>query len=257
VFFVISKLLGWLMDPLRLAFTLAGLGAGLYLLRRLPRLRRGLLVAAVVVLWLSSTGAVSSLLCNLLESRHPRPERLARPPAAIVMLTGQTDDARRSPSFYELTESSDRFVETLRLAHRYPDALVLLSGGSSELLNAGPQGEAQVLGRLAREIGVKPGRLLVEDRSRNTRENAVESRHVLARHNIRGPVLLVTSAVHMPRAVACFRGVDQPVIPWPVDFQGHGYGLGAFVPKTDPLLRNRMALHEITGLLVYWLTGYL
>ena len=89
-----------------------------------------LLVAALAAVWLFSTGAVSSLLCTPLESRHPRPARLTAPPAAIVVLTGMTDDSRVSPSFYELTESSDRFVETLRLAHRYPGAAVLITGES-------------------------------------------------------------------------------------------------------------------------------
>ncbi|MBW2536257.1 MAG: YdcF family protein [Deltaproteobacteria bacterium] len=257
MYFVLSKLLGWLTDPLRLALTLAAVAAVLYWRHRLPRVRRGLLVAALAVLWLSSTGAVSSLLCNLLESRHPRPTRLERAPAAIVMLTGQTDDARVSPSYYELTESSDRFVETLRLARRYPGARVLLSGGSGALIEKGRQREASVLARLAREIGLEPGRLLVDDRSRNTRENAVESARLLDQHGLRHPVLLVTSAVHMPRAVACFREAGQTVIPWPVDYQRHGFGLGAFLPKSDPLLRNRMALHEIAGLLAYWIMGYI
>jgi len=257
MYFVFSKLLGWLTDPVRLALTLVALALGLQLVKRLPRLRRGLLIAALAALWLFSTGAVSTVLANLLESRHPRPARLARAPGAIVMLSGQIDDGRVTPSYYELTESSDRFVETLRLAHRYPQARVLLSGGSGALVQAGRQSEARVLARLSREIGLAPSRLLIDDRSRNTRENAVESKRLLEQSHIKGPVLLVTSAMHMPRSVGCFEKVGQPVVPWPVDYQRHGFGLGAFIPKVDPLARSRSVLHELAGLLAYWVMGYI
>jgi uncharacterized SAM-binding protein YcdF (DUF218 family) len=200
---------------------------------------------------------VSSSLCRLLESRNPRPEKLARAPGAIVMLTGMTDEARISPSYYELTEASDRFVETMRLAHRYPRALVVLSGGSAALRPEGRQREGRVLARLARELGISDSRLLVDDRARNTRENAVESKRLLDGRKVRGPVLLVTSAWHMPRSLGCFERVGLKVTPWPVDFQGLGYGPGAFIPRSDGLLRSRMALHEIVGLFVYWIMDYI
>jgi len=257
MFFLLSKLMGWFIDPVRLALSLVVLFLLLRRLHRLPRLRRGLLVAAGVVLWLGSTGAISSVLDNLLESRHPRPAKLTRAPGAIIMLTGQTDDSRVTPSFYELTESSDRFVETLRLAHRYPAAKVILAGGSAALVPAGRQREGLVLARLAREMGLPDTRLLVDDASRNTRENAVEARRLLRQHHISGAALLVTSAAHMPRSVACFDKVGQPVVPWPVDYQRHGFGLGSFIPKSSPLERNRKVLHELAGLLVYWITGYI
>jgi len=256
MFFVVSKLLDLLTDPVRLALTLAVLAGLLRLIKRLPRLRRGLLVASLAVLWLMSTGAVSTVLTNLLESRHPRPEKLSQPPGAIVMLTGQTDDARITPSYYEFNESGDRFVETMRLAQLYPSAVVLLSGGNSALLPAGRQHEGRVLARLARELGLSPSRLLVDD-SRTTRENALESRRLILQRGIKGPVLLVTSAWHMPRSMGCFAKVGQPVIPWPVDYQRHGYGLGSFIPKSSPLDRNRRVLHELAGLLGYWFKDYI
>jgi uncharacterized SAM-binding protein YcdF (DUF218 family) len=257
MYFVLSKLLGGLTDPVRLALLLVAVAALLRLIRRLPRLRKGLFLAAPAVIGVFSIGAVSSSLCRLLEARHPRPQKLARPPAAIVMLTGVTDDMRVTPSYYELAEGADRLVETVRLAHEYPRALVVLSGGSSALRPRGRQREARVLARLARELGVPAARILVDERARNTRENAVESKRLLERRKVRGPVLLVTSAIHMPRALGCFERAGARVTPWPVDFQGLGYGPGAFVPRSDGLLRSRMVLHELVGLLAYWVMGYI
>ena len=257
VYFHLSKLLGGLLDPTRLSLLLLGTALLLCLIRRLPRLRRALAVVAVALLWVLSTGAVSSALSRVLESRHLRPPDLSRAPGAIVMLTGLTRHVSDSPSRYELTESSDRFVETVRLARKYPRARVVLSGGIASLRRGEGEPESRVLARLARQLGVSGARLLVEDRSRNTHENAVETKRLLDEKRVRGRLLLVTSALHMPRSVACFERVGLKVTPWPVDYQTGGYNLGAFLPSTSGLQRSRVVLHELVGGLVYSLMGYI
>ena len=153
MYFFLSKFLGSLVDPARLALLLLATAMVLRLARRLPRLQRVLVVFSVAVIGVLSTGVASSSLTRLLESRLPRPGALSRAPGAIVMLTGQTRTAPLSPSAYELTESSDRFVETLRLARKYPRARVVLSGGNASLWRRGTRAESRILGRLARQLG--------------------------------------------------------------------------------------------------------
>jgi uncharacterized SAM-binding protein YcdF (DUF218 family) len=251
MFFLLSKTAGYLAEPHALALTLLALALALRLLKRAPRLRRGLVISGVAYLWLMATGGVANLLLYPLETRYARPAVL-RDPAAIVVLTGMTDHSRKSPS-YELTEAADRFVEALRLAYAHPRALLVISGGSAEILDDRYR-EADVLAQLARGLGISEARLRVDRLSRNTRENAVESARLL--RGVRGPVVLVTSAYHMPRSVACFTKVGQPVVPWPADFLRTGSGLGAWLPRPFTLVRSSAALHEYIGWLSYVLAGY-
>ncbi len=257
MFFILSKTIGLLETPHYLALLAILIGLALRLARRLPRLRRGLFIFAVAVLWVFSTGAVATLLLAPLETRYARPDQLAKPPAAIVMLTGLTDHMRMGPRYgYELTEASDRFVEAVRLARKYPEARLLITGGSSELVDTRYR-EARTLGWLARELGVPERQLLIEDQARNTRENATFSVRMLRDKGITGPVLLVTSAYHMPRSVGCFRKAGLEAIPWPVDYLRSGYGPGAWIPKPGSLGRSAVALHEYFGWLSYKISGYL
>jgi uncharacterized SAM-binding protein YcdF (DUF218 family) len=258
MFFALSKTLGdWLTTPHYLALSLFALALLLRLLKRASRLRRALVWSSIGYLWLMATGAFANLLLYPLESRHARPEKLARPPLAIVMLTGATDGQRTGPGI-ELTEASDRFVEAVRLAHLHPGALLVFSGGSSDLIGPKRYREAEALAELAAELGVARRRIVVDRQSRNTRENALRSAELLrARKLERGPVLLVTSASHMPRSVGCFAKVGLEVVPWPTDYWRTRTGLGAFVPKPGTLMKSDAALHEYVGWLSYKLAGYL
>lgn len=253
--FFLAKAVGLLTDPWYLPLLLLIVAGGLRLAKRLPRVRRTLPLVAVGMLWLFSTGAVANLLLTPLEHKHRRPKRLPQQVGAIVMFSGQLDNERDMQGYYELTDASDRFVETVRLARRFPEALVVLSGGTGDLLPEGKLLEAKVLGRLARDLGLAERRLRIEIRSRTTRENAVETAKVLK--GVKGRVVLVTSAAHMPRSMACMAKVGLRVIPWPVDFRKTGYGIGAWIPKPWTMERSRDAIHEHVGLLAYWMLGYI
>jgi len=252
MYFLLSKTVGVIVEPHWTALILVGLGLALRLLKRAPRLRRGLVVAGVVWLWVFATGGVANLLLYPLETRHERPEKLAAPPGAIIVLTGMTDRLRRGPE-PDLTEGADRIVDGLRLARRYPRALLVISGGPAEVLDPSYR-EADFLGQLARDLGIEERRLRVERTSRNTYENAVFSARLV--REVQGPVLLVTSAYHMPRAVACFEKVGQKVIPYPADFLRTDSGPGAWLPRPSGLVRSSAALHEYVGWLTYWIAGY-
>jgi uncharacterized SAM-binding protein YcdF (DUF218 family) len=256
MFFYLSKTLGRLADPLHLSLLLLALAVLFRLIKRLPRLRRWLTYAAVVILVVFSTGAVATLLLHPLETRHPRPAKLPQKPGAIVMLAGVLSFDRKGESYYELTESSDRFVEAVRLARRFPRALLVLSGGTGSLTETEKR-ESPILERLARELGIKASRIRVEERSRNTHENAIESKRLLARAKVKGPVILITSAFHMPRSVACFDKVGLKVAPWPVDYMRSGVHPGTWIPRPWSLARSRLAIKEYLGFVAYWIAGYI
>ena len=254
MFFVLSKTAGLLVSPINLCVTLLAVALVLRLVRRAPRLRRLLALVAGVQLYACSTDLVSNALLYPLESHASRPAKPPTDPAMIVMLTGMASPRRGDD--YDLGDPADRFVETLRLAHRFPRAKILLSGGSGTLSDEGYR-EAELLGRLARDLGLPAERLIVERNSRNTRENAVESARIVRQLAPAGPVLLVTSAFHMRRSLGCFRKAGLDPIPWPVDFRREGFGLGAWLPASIGLRHSELALREYWGLVAYTLVGYL
>ena len=115
--------------------------------------------------------------------------------------------------------------------------------------------EAPLIARLLESFGVAPERIVFEDRSRNTAENAQFSRELVKPK--RGERwLLVTSAYHMPRAVGCFRRVGFMVEAYPVDWQTPGWiALTSVTDLSEGLSRTDLAVHEWVGLIAYWVTG--
>ena len=143
----------------------------------------------------------------------------------------------------------------LELLRRYPKARLVFSGGSASL-RASTLTEAWAVRRFWRAVGLDQGDVLYEDRSRNTFENALFTRD-LVKPKEGERWLLVTSAMHMPRAVGVFRKVGFPVIAYPVDFRTNGAFWRAGVPgdtgSAVSMVEN--AMHEWLGLIAYRLTG--
>ena len=153
-----------------------------------------------------------------------------------------------------LNEAAERLVVVPELARRYPNARVLFSGGTGALRSG--TAEAKVAARLLENLGVARSRITLEDRSRNTLENAVFSKMIIQPKS-GDRWLLVTSAYHMPRAIGVFRKAGFPVEPYPVDWRTRGAedAVRPFATMSDGLQRTDTAVHEWIGLLVYWLTG--
>ncbi|MFD2646981.1 YdcF family protein [Devosia albogilva] len=254
MFFVASKVFWLLAQPLGIVFLLmlAGLIA---LLAGRRRLAVAGLVLALLVHGLVSFTSLGFLLIQPLEARFGVPAEPPEQVGAIVMLGGATL-ARVSTArqVAELNAAGDRLVTTLWLARRYPDAPIVLSGGSG-LLSGDTESEATTAERLLVAHGIAPERLRLEGESRNTDENAALTRDLLA--GVDGPVVLVTSAFHMPRSVGLFEAQGIPVIPWPTDYRSsgrEGFGIDIANPVHNLDVAS-IAIKEWIGLLAYHWTG--
>lgn len=255
MFFVISKVFWFVAQPVNM--TLLLVAAGLVASARAWR-RSGyaLVTAAALLLGLSVWSSLGANLLAPLEDRFARPEVVPENIAGIVVLGGGLEGSiNRARGGYELNSSGDRFIEAAILARRFPEARILVSGGSGELLLTG-ESDADTAPRLLAALGVAPERLILENRSRNTDENARFSKE-LAQPEPEETWLLVTSAFHMPRSVGLFRKAGFPIVPWPVDYRTAGdEGYGFFVDNAiDSLQNTSLGIREWIGLLVYWLTG--
>jgi uncharacterized SAM-binding protein YcdF (DUF218 family) len=254
MFFVLSKLFWFLIQPVNLAIIL--LLAGLLLaMLRWRRTAYGLFGAAALGLVLCVWTSFGALLVTPLEDRFPRPP-LPEKVAGIVVLGGGFEGGiNLVRGGYELNSGGDRYVEAAALARRYPEARIVISGGTGALLLEG-EDDASTAVRLFEALGIPRDRLVLEGKSRNTYENAVFTKELVT--PAPGETwLLVTSAFHMPRSMALFREADFPVTAWPVDYRTTGReGIAFFVDNpVDSLQTATLGIREWIGLIAYWLTG--
>ena len=217
--FALLKALAWLALPSTIVTLLVVVGVALAWLGRL-RAGRALATAGVLLGLAPALLPLFDLAALPLEDRYPVPELPARVDGIVVLGGAVVQDVTAGRGAPALNAGAERMTEALWLALAHPEATLLFTGGSGRLA---PQAlsEAEVARRFFVQHGVDPDRLLLEDRSRDTRSNARLS-FELARP-LRGETwVLVTSAIHLPRAVGVFEAAGWTVLPYPVDYRTTG-----------------------------------
>jgi uncharacterized SAM-binding protein YcdF (DUF218 family) len=255
MFFVVSKIAGFLTTPTSLSVGLITVGV-LLLWTRWRKAGRGIATAGAVLLFALAFLPLPAILVAPLEDRFPLPPRDMTPPAGIIVLGGGTDEhIGEARGQVTLTDAGERLTAGVGLARRFPQARLIFTGGSASFVGNNLT-EANSARRLWAELGVAPERAAYEDRSRNTYENAIFTRD-LVQPRPKETWLLVTSAMHMPRSMGIFRKAGFTVIAYPTDYRTLGNARD-FMPSLDAsrAMRNLdTAAHEWTGLVGYWLTG--
>lgn len=255
MFFVFSKLLEQFVIPSNFLLLLGLLGVVLMIFRRR---RFGAFLSGISILLLAICGwsPVGALTLAPLENRFSTPE-IVQPPTGIVMLGGAVDiHLTADRKMVAMNDAGERLTETAALAYRFPNARIFLSGGFGHIGSDTNPSESAVARKFLTEVGIAADRISMEEKSRTTCENAEES--LKAVNPKPGETwLLVTSAWHMPRAVACFRAAKFPVVPYPVDFRTRGREKWRIVNKSsaDGFKDIDIAFHEWIGLAAYRLAG--
>jgi uncharacterized SAM-binding protein YcdF (DUF218 family) len=254
MFFVLSKTVVFLFLPSNFLFVI-GLAGLLMLATRWRRAGLRLLVASFVLLVLAGALPIGSVLSHTLEQRFPPWNPARGAPDGIIVLGGAISPAlSRIYGEPQINGSAERVTVIPQLARAYPNARIIYSGGDASLF-ADQGREADYLYPLLDSFGVPRDRVTIENRARNTYENAVFAKE-LAQPKPGERWLLVTSAQHMPRAIGCFRRAGFPVEAYPVDWHSRprfrfrlNFEIAAGLGKLDAAAR------EWTGLLAYWLRG--
>jgi uncharacterized SAM-binding protein YcdF (DUF218 family) len=232
--------------------------AGVLLLRRLPSVGRALVASGVVILWLLSTHWVAGILMRWVEAGQRPLEAVvwqaardgSAPPKALVILGGGAmPDGPFEPHRERLQPRSlERAVAGARMA-RATGLPVLVTGGRPQPLG---NSEAGLMRQVIQDdLGVSVR--WVEERSRDTAENASFSAELLRAEGITA-VVLVTHAYHMPRARRVFEAAGLTVLPAPHDWIGgppRGPSLFGLLPSATAVEASWLALHEMTGMLWY------
>jgi len=214
------------------------------------------LLSGVGCLLLFGYTPLGNVLLLTLSERFPAWQFDGRSPDGIIVLGGSIESGvSNARGTIELDASAERIVAMLELARRFPNARIVFSGGSANLLER-PVAEAPFAGQLLRDFGVDRDRVLLEDKSRTTFENARAVRDLLM-PQVGERWLLVTSAFHMPRAIGAFRAVGFDVEAYPVDWRTRGWidAGQPFGKLSAGLARTDVAVHEWAGLLGYWMSG--
>jgi uncharacterized SAM-binding protein YcdF (DUF218 family) len=254
-----SKILSLFLDPLALAIILL-LCAFLFRKRR-PKVFEITFIVSVLFLLTAGCPTVESWLTASLERQYPDRDADSYPPAqAIVVLGGSIHMPSTVHHASGIIDPSDRLLRALRLYHAGKAPLVVLSGGNNPLFTEEVplQSEAEVMRGLLVEWGIPDAALQVEGGSINTHENALFSYQLLASRGVRR-IILVTSAMHMPRAAAAYRKAGFDVVAAPADFQTGWRAPNAifrWIPESGALVGSSRAIREWLGLWVYRLRGW-
>lgn len=234
------------VSPLRLGVLLALVLVLVW--RRLGPRARWLGVLAVAPCLALTTPFAANLLVALQEARGAGMACAGELPRTIVVLGGGVSrEAADGDDFSVLTESSlRRLFAAVDLQRAHADATLVVSGGVSRYAVS----ESRLLGALAERLGLPEARLVLEQESRTTWQNA---RFVAAlQPAIDRRIVLVTSALHMARARYAFAQAGFDVCTHAVDPRRARYdGLGYFLPATSALVKSDAVLHELVGEAAY------
>lgn len=222
---------------------------------------RILSVSTLLLAYLLGTPIIARTLLGSIEAQYPPfdPTALKRFDAIVVLSGGALGKGSLRPSD-QLTETSmERTLCGADLFARGLGHRLLLTGGDASIFGEGPQ-EAVEMKRLALKLGVPEPAILLETRSRTTYENAVETKRLLGNASI----LLVTSASHIPRAVALFRKQGLDVTPAPCGYLVRNRPDDLltltpfdFLPGLHALQLTTIAITEWAGTILYQITGKL
>jgi uncharacterized SAM-binding protein YcdF (DUF218 family) len=264
MFVFLSKFLPLFIYPLGLIFILIILAL---IVRRRPRLQTALLAGALIILYIGSNRWVSYTLARSLEWQYlplnPVPQA-----DAIVVLGGATESKQYPRPTVEVNSAGDRVLYAAQLYKDGKAPAILLSGGNITWLDGRLMTPAAEMAQILNLVGISSTDIWLQPRSQNTYEDALYSSELLREKGITR-VLLVTSAMHMPRSVALFyhQGID--VIPAPTDYTVTQAGLENLaaldpqnilinlMPNTSSLSLTTNVLKEYIGILIYRFKGWL
>lgn len=263
MFLYLSKLLPLFFYPLGLSCV--ALVVALVTIWKRPRIAAYAIAFALILLLGTSNAWVSRYFVRSLEWQNI-PSSVLPTAEAIVVLGGATRSPLPPRPGVDLLESGDRVIYAGQLYRQKKAPLIILSGGRIEWFGKGTS-ESQDMATILTSIGIPAEALIQEPDSLTTYQNAVNVKKILESRKIK-KVLLVTSAIHMPRSLLIFQKQNIDVIPAPTDFLVSDSELQELtispksailnlIPDTTNIDQFTSALKEYIGIVVYRLRGWL
>ncbi|PQJ36322.1 hypothetical protein BSZ35_05800 [Salinibacter sp. 10B] len=252
----LSKVLSLLIYPLSLGLlVLVASGGGMYWRKRVGLAGLSL---GILIIWVPATPVFSDWLCGTLESRYPPASVEQAPAADAIVALGGSVGAPMPPRVYpDLNGTSDRLWHAARLYRAEKAPFVIASGGTMPWRDQRFR-EAPAMQNLLVSWGVPADSVLLESTSANTYENATNTAEIVEKQSF-DRVLLVTSALHMRRALATFRSAGITAVPAATDYRvvQRATTLLDLLPSVGALDKSTAAIHEYVGYTVYRWRGWI
>jgi uncharacterized SAM-binding protein YcdF (DUF218 family) len=254
--FFLSKLMAVLLSPLGMVSIFIALAIAVTSKR--PSIARYCGVIALAIIFLASNRWVNFALVRSLEGHYDSSAPVPRADAIVVL--GGTIEAAFPPRPNIHIIRGDRLLYAAMLYRAHKAPFVIVSGGTPPWRRGDPA-ECKGMSMLMQLLGVPPSAILQEATSANTYQEATSTRKLMEAYHLH-KILLVTSAIHMPRAFRTFRRQGIDTIASPTDFFVTGHDVQAsydtlqevilsLIPNADILLSTTSALKEYIGLVYY------
>lgn len=257
MFFFFSKILDALLSPYTWGIGLMALSLPFRRGRGLARKRwRALPLLGFAILLVFSLDPVANRLTLAAEGDARKTQAPGQRYDAVILLGGVLEDRSMQRSHAPAYNGNvERLLVSFDLLRREEAAFVVISGSSP---TAHPETvEAKVLADQLAGWGIARERIVLEDRSFNTRENALFTMAIVKERGWKS-LLVVTSAMHMKRAMGCFRAIGAQADALPVDYRAYDPSVFAasFQPRVEYLSRSTEVLRELFGRTVYGARGW-
>ena len=255
MFFLLSKILDFFVTPL--AWIIISLLIAVFAGNPVKR-KKWLIISFLMLLFFTNPFIIGKVMDSWEISTRPATELTSPYDVGIVMGGSMRYfDAQAARVVY--SSSVDRMLQALQLYHDGHIRKIMLTGGSG-FVNFQDWKESGLIANVLLKSGVKPEDIILENNSRNTYENAVFSAKILSSGKYGQKFLLITSASHMRRSMACFEKAGIQTVPFSADPRS-GSGIRTLDKYIQPEAENMVTwdtlLHEWVGVVMYRLMGYL
>ena len=243
---MISKLLIIFLHPLTWVVALLLLG----LFKKDARLKKQVFIAALCLLYLFSNRFLVNQFSKLWDIREFASD--SKVYSCVIVLGGFASESTATEGFFN--SAADRFIQGTKLVLQKKASTILISGGNGSLVRTTFVEADYVKGQL-RYFNIPDSSILVENKSKNTLENAAFTKILLKEKNLKPPYLLVTSAFHMRRSLYTFKQAGLDVAPYSCDFKAgmSDTVFDDFLPHADAMAVWDTYIKEVVGYVVYYL----
>ena len=250
MFFVLSKVLAFLSSPL---IWIVGLLIW-SLLTKAQKRKRKLLIGGLLTLYITSNPLVFNLSLFLWEEI---PSKVTERYDAAIVLLGFTDLKQLPDDRVHVSQSVNRITQLVPLYKGGVIDKILLSGGTPSIAKMNKT-EADEVALLLLSWGVDEEDILIDNKSRNTRENIINAKVILDKQGLKR-TLLVSSGYHLKRAMACAKKQSLNCTPYATDFRKIIVPSWVYylIPTSNAFRGIEILIHEWVGYTSYWLLGYL
>jgi uncharacterized SAM-binding protein YcdF (DUF218 family) len=251
MFFTLSKIIDFILLPI--SWILISLVLGIW------KKNTKMLYAALGMLVLFTNG----YFVNQLYRWYELPQTILQPNQkftyGVVLGGGYIKNPQEDPNRINVGETADRMLQPILLYKSGVISKIIITGGDTSIkgLRTDEIRETAQATKFMRAMGVDSADIIQEGKARNTHENATYTRDIL--NKTQEPILLITSAAHMRRSLACFEKVGLQPVAYPVDHKKKDSPMGVLewlMPSENHLARFSQLVREIFGYVIYKLNGY-